>query len=144
MASFLSTPWTQQFITHPCDFTNHCCLICQHCRKKGNRNRTDELSTKSHDKTLLGGALCLPEFKLNIPTDFGSIDILGLGKEIGLPPRYYYVIDEINATLHQTNDVWPMRDRPTNWTYRRHRQLKVDLPHAKQHNQVKHCRRKFI
>ena len=21
-------------LSHPCDFTNHCCLICQHCQKR--------------------------------------------------------------------------------------------------------------
>ena len=46
--------------------------------------------------------------------------------------------------LHETNDVWPMSDQPTNWIYRRHRQLKVDLPHGKQHNEVKRRTRKFI
>ena len=130
-------------LSHPCDFTNHCCLIRQHCCRKENHNRTDELSTKSHDKTLMGGALCLPEFKLIIPTDFGSIDILGLGEEAGLPARYHYVIDEVNALLHESNNVRPMSDQPTNWIYRRHHQLKVDLPHGKQYNEVKRRTRKF-
>ena len=128
----------------PSDFVNHCCLITQHSPKKGKRKRTNEIPTRSNKKSLLGGAFCVPEFQVIIPIDFGSMDILGLGEEPGLPSRYHYVIDEVNAALHERNDVSPLREQPKHWKHQRLRKLKVDLPHVTQHKNVKKRKTSFI
>ena len=101
----------------PEGFIGHCCLISRYCNTTTSLNNSTSASdsesppeqhpTTCHnmmidkDKsegTMIGGCMCLPEFRLLIPTDTTCMDGIGLGSEddshAKLQGRWHYVIDE--------------------------------------------------
>ena len=115
----------------PEGYIGHCCLINRHYpdakeRKENFQNQhtkiilkredlPDELIPKyfkspSPNRPRIGGSMCLPEYKLLLPSDENSMDILGLGKE----EKYLKV---------------PFKTMPKNWTSTTVR-IKVSIPHS--------------
>ena len=135
----------------PEGYIGHCCLINRHYpdakeRKENVQNQQtkvilkredlpDELIPKyfespSPNRPRIGGSMCLPEYKLLLPSDEKSMDILGLGKEEKyLKARWHYVIDEDWAQRKEIRDVHPLKTMPNNWKSTTVK-LKVPIPHS--------------
>ena len=138
----------------PQGFIGHCCLIDVHYPSKKERAQVDQdkvgtlFFQQKHLPTALihewfeeehvmaenvphlGGCMCLPEYKLLLPSNESSMDILGLGREgDALQAKWHYVIDERLAAKMRMDKVKPSTVMPDNWT-RIDVGIKVPLPHA--------------
>jgi hypothetical protein len=138
----------------PDGYIGHCCLIDQHYpskmnRAQGNQEKTSTLFfqrehlpkalipqffTKEHamsdNMPHLGGCMCLPEYKILLPSNERSMDILGLGKEGDeLQPKWHYVIDERLAAKMRERKVMPSTKMPKNWI-NINVGIRVPLPHS--------------
>ena len=133
------------------DFVGHCCIINQHFEKKPTATHKSEQSKQPApfrskiaaqptrrsgpaskiEECSIGGCMCLPEFNLLIPTNFNSMDILGLGheREPGIKGKWHFVIDETFAAGVAARGVYPQhKSLPPDWIEDEHR-LQIRLPH---------------
>jgi hypothetical protein len=132
----------------PEGYIGHCCLINRHYpdtkeqkniyRKQQTKiilkreDLPDELIPKYFESPSprIGGSMCLPEYKLLVPSDENSMDILGLGKEHKyLKAKWHYVIDEEWAQQMHIRDVHPLNTMPNNWTSTTVK-IQVSIPHS--------------
>ena len=129
----------------PEGFIGHCCLISKYSTSPSeNKLPPEQQPTTCHNMTrdnsksegtIIGGCMCLPEFKLLIPTDTTCMDVIGLGSEndprAKLQGRWHYVIDEEFAAAVASRNVYPKESDipPDEWTFRDIK-MKVPLPHS--------------
>ena len=128
----------------PEGFIGHCCLISKYSTSPRENKLPPEQPTTCHNMTqdnvtsegtIIGGCMCLPEFKLLIPTDTICMDVIGLGSEndprAKLQGRWHYVIDEEFAAAVASRNVYPKESDipPDEWKFMDIK-MRVPLPHS--------------
>jgi hypothetical protein len=111
---------------HPKNYLGSCCTI------KENRNAIRETESnptpgRKLKRTQLGGAFCIPEYNLLIPTDFLVMDVMALGKDDNLNGILHYVIPEEQALQLAEDRINPSTVRPE-W-FIEDRNVNVFMPH---------------
>jgi hypothetical protein len=102
----------------PQAYIGPCCQINRQYKKGGVvRQSAKECADNSNsyptdkDRPMIGGCMCLPEFRLLLPTSTTCMDVVGLGGEdipnYKLKGRWHYVIDEEFAEGFASRGVFP-------------------------------------